>query len=479
MNGNQCLWLMWCILCLVQTGCGVMVGTVVDTAIDVASYPFKEYVFWGAYKYDNTWSEPYQLCENERDHGQLVVGLAVSGGGSRSAYFFACVMAELNRIEVAPGRSLADEVDYISSVSGGSLASAYYCLNRYAAKQDPKFFARFQADMAYNFEQRAMIRYVLAGRGVLDMLTYYDRGDLMAEVWDDKRFLGPTTFADLAAAEKRGAPALIINGTTINDGLPFVFSNLSPRHFQPSAYFAALQQAGFIRHSAEANYQPFHITDFSTIRSDIRPYRLSKAVVASASVPHLLGPVSLKDYSREDRLIHIVDGGVYDNYGVENLMQVITNYLDNHPGQRARIIVIDGSGYFPEQNQQSDKFSVAYYSERLLSIAWMRTKAYMEYVFQQARQFQNGKGERPYRNLEFELVSLYDVLPSQQQEKPIVKERALQSILRPDVTTMQFLNKLTSIQTRFSLAKQDAQMIEAVARRVVGKMAGAKPQEQP
>ncbi len=447
-----------------------MVGTIVDTTIDVVAYPFKEYVFWGSYKYDNTWSEPYVVAEQERDHGHTLLGVAVSGGGSRSAYFFACIMDELSRIEVAPGKSLTDEIDYISSVSGGSLAAAYYCLNRYTEKSDPQFFTRFKEDMTCNFETRAMVRYVFAGCGLLDMFTYYDRGDLMAEVWEDKKFLGKKTFSDLLAAEKRGAPALIINGTTLNDGLPFVFTNLAPRHFATSQCFASLQQASFIRYSIATDYKPFCLSGFSTINSDIRPYPVSKAVVASAAVPHLLGPVTLKDYSRDDRLIHIVDGGVYDNYGLENLMQVVTNYLDRHPGEPAKILVIDGSGYFPEQNQQSDKFSVAYYSERLLAIAWLRTKAYMEYVFQKAREFENAKGERPYRNLEFELISLYDILPSQETPKPIVKDAALQTILNPHVTTIEFLHKLTSIQTRFSLARDDARMIETVAKQVVGKM---------
>ncbi len=42
------------VLCLLQlTGCGVMVGTVIDKTVEVAFYPFQEWVFWGAYKYDN------------------------------------------------------------------------------------------------------------------------------------------------------------------------------------------------------------------------------------------------------------------------------------------------------------------------------------------------------------------------------------------------------------------------------------------
>src|SRR4051812_48605796 len=51
------------------------------------------------------------------------VGLAISGGGSRSAVVAPAGMFELQRLEIL------QKVDYISAVSGGSLVGAYYCLN--------------------------------------------------------------------------------------------------------------------------------------------------------------------------------------------------------------------------------------------------------------------------------------------------------------------------------------------------------------
>src|SRR4051812_30374532 len=52
----------------------------------------------------------------------VFVGLALSGGGSRSANFSAACMFQLERV------GLLQDVDYISSVSGGSLTGAYYCV---------------------------------------------------------------------------------------------------------------------------------------------------------------------------------------------------------------------------------------------------------------------------------------------------------------------------------------------------------------
>src|SRR5262247_2463920 len=59
----------------------------------------------------------------------LLVGLAISGGGSRAATFAAGVLEALARVPVndaAGQRSVLEKVQYISSVSGGSLATAYY-----------------------------------------------------------------------------------------------------------------------------------------------------------------------------------------------------------------------------------------------------------------------------------------------------------------------------------------------------------------
>jgi len=464
-------------------GCGVAIGTAVDTAVDVATYPIKEYAFACSYKYDNTWTEPYAVCDQCREPGELLLGLAVSGGGSRSAYFMACVMEELSKIPIHPGskQTYADEIDYISSVSGGSLASAYFCLQRFApsAPSNADFYAEFKYQMSSNFQATAFVEYTFGWQWILDVCTYYDRGDLMANVWD-AQFFRNATFRDLRLAEQRGAPILIINGTILNDGLKFVFSNLPDQRFNESAYFKTMREASFIKYAVTSKYQPFQTVGFQSIQSDLQQYPVSKAVVASASVPNLLGPVTLKDRSvTNERLIHIVDGGVYDNYGVESLLQVFTAYLDQHPGQAAKILILDGSGYFEEDNRQTDEFTVADYSMRPLSIAWLRTKAYMEYVFQEARKFRNSQGIQPYANLSFHLISLYGisdtqeaygVLPSQEKEEPFIDNAMLQHILRPDLTTQEFLEKVTTIQTSFKLTQQDAQMIEQVAKKVVAQL---------
>lgn len=74
----------------------------------------------------------------------LLIGLACSGGGSRAAYLAAAVLHEICRANLraessdSPSRegSLLDQIDFVSSVSGGSLAAAYFVLNKEALRAD-------------------------------------------------------------------------------------------------------------------------------------------------------------------------------------------------------------------------------------------------------------------------------------------------------------------------------------------------------
>jgi len=65
--------------------------------------------------------------DGQRGNPRMLMFLALSGGGSRSAYFSAATMLALQ--ERLPVDLLA-EVDVISSVSGGSVAGAYYAASR-------------------------------------------------------------------------------------------------------------------------------------------------------------------------------------------------------------------------------------------------------------------------------------------------------------------------------------------------------------
>jgi hypothetical protein len=66
--------------------------------------------------------------DGQRGNPRVLMFLALSGGGSRAAYFSASTMLKLQT--VFPDVDLLEEVDVVSSVSGGSLTGALYAASR-------------------------------------------------------------------------------------------------------------------------------------------------------------------------------------------------------------------------------------------------------------------------------------------------------------------------------------------------------------
>jgi len=452
------------------SGCiGAVAGTIIDTAQHALQHPVREYVFRGAYKFNNDPDAPWRKLEGERgrDYGNALVGVAVSGGGSRAAYFLACVLDEMRRVQVAgapgdPSRSLLDEVDYLSSVSGGSLASAYYVLKRPpgadAAELDA-FFARYRTDMRKHFEVRSVARTLFLFRWVPLVFTYYNRGRVMASTWD-ANFFDDATFADLPDA-RPPHPSLIINATSYSSGHKFLFTRLPASRFNEGSVFRELRSRRFVTDGYDPAHRPLFTEGFDTIDSDIGAFKLSLAVVASAGVPNLLGPVALKDRTRKGAYVALGDGGIYDNYGLETLVQLFTRILEERPGLRARILVVDGSGYFPVERDVID-YSVAGYADRTAMIAWLRAADYAEALFQSLPE------------IRFQVLSLYHRGGGRFEKERRGVQQAVGVVFDPVVGFFDDLNESArAIGTRFKLSDANAAVIEAQAAVVVESVLGS------
>ena len=249
--------------------------------------------------------------------GEHQIMLAFSGGGTRAAALSYGVMQELRdtRIAVAgqPVR-LLDEVDVISSVSGGSFTSAYYGL--------------YGDDLFNNYEDEFLRRSV-QGSLVDNLLspTYWfqamfsgiNRTDMAVNFYDRSLFHGKT-FADIPLDRR---PFIDINATDLSNGTHFSFTQ----------------------------------TYFDLFCSDLQQFSVARAVTASSAVPVAFPPVTLKNNaascslentylerllaknasvdSRAQRLIklangyrnaeahpyiHLVDGGVADNLGLRTAL---------------------------------------------------------------------------------------------------------------------------------------------------------------
>lgn len=212
------------------------------------------------------------------------VGLALSGGGSRSANFSAACMFQLERMD------LLDRVDYISSVSGGSLTGAYYCLS------DSKTWnnANVQRKLTHSFANDVIFQCFLPWNWIALSFSDWDRSDLLAGSFTNTLFRrgGRTlTFADLRADR----PHLLINATELQTGRGFVFRD----------------------------------DEFDQLNSDLAKFPISYAVAASAAVPVVMHQVTLRDFSTIfEKYRHLVDGGVHDNLGITTLVETFESQVD-------------------------------------------------------------------------------------------------------------------------------------------------------
>ncbi len=69
------------------------------------------------------------IVKPDRGDPKMLMVLALSGGGSRAAYWSASVMLRLEQVFKDEQLNLLQQVDAISAVSGGALPAAYYAIS--------------------------------------------------------------------------------------------------------------------------------------------------------------------------------------------------------------------------------------------------------------------------------------------------------------------------------------------------------------
>ena len=143
----------------------------------------------------------------------LLLYLTFSGGGMRAAALSYGVLEELQRTEIVLDgrkRRLLDEVDGISSVSGGSFTAGYYGLF------GDRIFENFESKFLKKNIQRGLILRALfnVANWVRLLSPAFARSDLAAEYYDKHIFEGGT-FGDIAA---RKGPFVIMNATDMTHG---------------------------------------------------------------------------------------------------------------------------------------------------------------------------------------------------------------------------------------------------------------------
>lgn len=245
------------------------------------------------------------------------IGVAISGGGSRSANFGMAALLELDNL------GILSEVDAISAVSGGAIPAAYFAVNGAA----PDWADQGRRVAATDFAMPLIGKLLNPVNLLSTTFTDLDRSDHLAQLFEEKLFAGKqVTFGELGPRGPR-RPAVYFNATdTTNGGTPFVFSD---------------QQ--FLRSTG----------------SDLSRFPLAWAMASSGAFPGVFNSVTLRRYSldpakrREDadapddqRFVHLIDGGPSDNLGVESLIRLarehhVKRLNAGQPSQGCMIMVVD------------------------------------------------------------------------------------------------------------------------------------------
>jgi hypothetical protein len=300
---------------------------------------------------------PQTTCVTPALERELVVGVALSGGGSRAALFGASGLEALAQVRAPGGGSVLDQVTHLSSVSGGSVAAGYYAMkkpSKETAVLEPDgaltddylaFFEEFKAKVSQDFESALLWRQIGSFRWILNpALAAQSLTELFTE-----RLLGPVTFADLSAREARGdSPRLIINTTLYNNGRRLAMTTLPPDAFGYN-FFEDLRQSAAER-GKRAEYPPILVQRWEStlpltpldLKMDLCSVKLPAAVTASASFPPLVGPITFH-VGEEDQYWHTGDGGLYENTGTESLLVAFLKQLQSKKARRALILAFDSS----------------------------------------------------------------------------------------------------------------------------------------
>lgn len=231
---------------------------------------------------------------DNRPNKDIFIGIAMSGGGSRATNFSAAVLRDLDKL------GILQHATVISSVSGSSVAAAYYGLYGDNRTQDhPWDDEGVRKAFLTDFEQPWLISWFCPRNIFRYWLTNFSRSDIMANVLDDKLF-DEHKYANFGNDK---LPRIFINATSYTNGNAFVFSD---------EYFA------------------------ERLNSRLDTYPVAKAVMASSAFPGVFHDITLKDYSVKnvelketqqhksvENYEHLIDGGPSDNLGVIPIKRVL------------------------------------------------------------------------------------------------------------------------------------------------------------
>lgn len=306
------------------------------------------------------------------------IGLALSGGGLRASFFHIGLLAQMAE------QGLLKSIAVISTVSGGSIIGALYYLHlkhlleskadKDISDQDYiKIVQTIETEFLKATEKNIRMNVLSDVRKNFRMKdANYSRSDRIAELYNDYLYkdiaeklnlpnpvemqhlkihpLGaPEQFHQDEHNNDRTAkvPILVLNATSLNGGRNWQFTaNTMGEPPSRKTPIDVDTKPTRLRRATGNGYQ--------NMIDPLPHFKLGKAVASSACVPGLFDPLSINglyhdQVNNEDIVPQLVDGGVFDNQGIEGLL---TNGCTH-------FIVSDASGQMGMKNQvNTDPLSV-------------------------------------------------------------------------------------------------------------------------
>ncbi len=280
------------------------------------------------------------------------IGLALSGGGYRAAVYHLGTLKKLHELGVL------QKVDKISTISGGSITGAVYCLH-----DGP--FEDFETQMFEKLISKSVIKYILTSWKFIRLILFalislgaaiylqfthfapysipiiilffyllikyqfkfFPVSKIIEEAYD-KFFFSGAVLSNLCTE-----PELAIGSTNLQTLRQFTFSK---RKMEDSKY---------------AYMNP-------PILFDGKNFPVSRAVIASSCVPFAFTPIVIDKvfYKLPEQYgtvnPQLVDGGVYDNQGAHKLTQKNSSYMCDI------VIVSDAGDKLPFEKAYNNTFTL-------------------------------------------------------------------------------------------------------------------------
>jgi len=288
---------------------------------------------------------------------RLFVVVTFSGGGKRAAAFSFGVLEALRDVKVttpdSEQRSLLDEIDLISAVSGGAFTAAYYAL--FGKEAFESYAPRF---LNQDTEQALWNKVLKPSSWPRLAKPLVSRSDLEVEYFDQELFNGATVYDVMTRS-----PRVIVSATDLVRAKPFAFTREQMNGICVDPKTVPVARAVFASAATPIYFAPLVMRTFAGQCGYQPPESVAADAHDSADTYRRERAERLLSFldSEKSPYLHLADGAFADNLGARAILDevalgdTVTDALRRNGFARARrmlFVVVDARTGFDETYAQ-------------------------------------------------------------------------------------------------------------------------------